>query len=316
MNFTLEVWPAKWINAEHIEFWHHSLACNPLLQGPFFRPEFFECLVKSRKRCFLTVFRNNREIVALLPFELGKRNIAYPIANEIIGYYGMIAPENNFPGWNLQEIIKRIGLSGFVFDQVPLGQTLFAPHTKKIEYSPALMLKSTHHETVEYWKKSGQNTFDRLDYKTRKLGKKGRLRFEFSSQCPRLFHFFMKQKQIQYMRTGANNDLGIRENLMLLRTVSEQKTSSLRLILSGIYLNDEPVAAHVGLASEKVMYSWFPAMKHMGENQSPGLALYSHLIPRMHEEGYEMLDFGTMPLQIKTRLMNASYPIRRGFVRV
>lgn len=316
MNFSLEVWPAEWVNPEHMEFWHYSLECNPLLQGPFFRPEFFECLAKTRKNCFLTVFRSNRKTLALLPFELGRRNIAYPIANAIIGYYGIIAPVNNFPGWSLKDIVKKIGLSGFVFDQVPLGQTLFAPHTTKIEYSPALMLKSTHHETVEYWNNSGQNTFDRLEYKTRKLGKKGSLHFEFSSQCPRLFHFFMKQKQIQYLRTGAYNDIAVKENLVLLKKVSEQKTNSLRLVLSGLYLDGDPVAAHVGLASGKIMYSWFPAMKRMDENQSPGLALYSHMIPRMNEEGFEMLDFGTLPLNIKTRLTNTSYPIRRGFVKV
>lgn len=315
MNCSLEVWPAEWINAEHMEFWHHSLTCNPLLQGPFFRPEFFECAVKTRKNCFLTVFRSNRQILALLPFELGKRNIAYPIANDLIGYYGIISTENSFPDWCLKEIVKKMGLSGFVFDQVPAGQTLFAPNTKQIEYSPALVLKGTHRETVEYWKKSGQNTFDRLEYKARKLSKKGTLHFEFSSQSPRLFHFFMRQKQSQYLRTGAYNDIAVKENLMLLRKVSEQKTDSLRLVLSGLYLNNEPVAAHVGLASGKIMYSWFPAMKHMDENQSPGLALYSYLIPRMNEEGFEMLDFGTQPFNIKTRLMNTSFPIRRGFVR-
>lgn len=315
MNFTLEVWPAEWVNTEHMEFWHHSLTRNPLLQGPFFRPEFFECLVKARKNCFLTVFRSNKKILALLPFELGKRNIAYPIAHAIIGYYGIIAPENSFPNWCLKEITKRIGLNGFVFDQVPLGQTLFAPHTKKIEYSPALMLKSNHQETAEYWNKSGQNTFDRLEYKARKLSKKGTLYFEFSSHSQRLFHFFLKQKQTQYLRTGAYNDIAVKENLMLLRKVSEQKTNSLRLVLSGLYLNDEPVAAHVGLASGKIMYSWFPVMKQMDESQSPGLALYSYMIPRMSEEGFEMFDFGTQPLNIKTRLMNASFPIRRGFVR-
>lgn len=315
MENIIELLPAESLKGKYLEYWKFSINQNSLLRNPFFHNDFYELLFASRKKCFFIVVRNGSEILGLLPFQLGRGNIGYPVANELVGYYGIVSSDPFCCDWNLKQIVKKVGLSGLVFDQVPMAQVPFAAYTRKIEYSPALIMKDRYIETTDYWQKSGQNTFDRMAYKLRKIGRQGSIRFEYSSHCPKLFHFFIKEKQLQYFRTGAYNVIGMKENTELLRNLfNMREKNELRFILSGLYLNNEPVAAHIGLAFKKIIYSWFPVMKSVEPGQSPGLALYSHLIPKLHEEGFSVLDFGTKPLNIKTRLMNFSFPIRRGFI--
>lgn len=315
MKPSLEIWPVRWMSASHWGFWDEAVATNPALSSPFFRSDFVRSVAASTPRCHAMVFKRMGAVVAILPFEVQSRNRGVLIAPDIVGQHGLIAPENIMPEIELGESVDKAGLRYLRFDQVPACQAVFDPYTTRLDNSPHLILSETMEATRACWRASGQNTFARIEYKTRKLGNRGDIMFEYDSSNPLLYRYLMTNKQKQFNRTGKPNELSAKETQIMLTYLIDERQGGCRSLLSGLYLNGAPVAAHLGLATERVFYSWYPAFGEISGNNSPGFVLFGYLIQALHEKGYLVMDFGTEPMLYKTRLTNSSHMIKRGIVR-
>ncbi|XPV67850.1 MAG: GNAT family N-acetyltransferase [Halarcobacter sp.] len=315
MNTTLEIWPAKWLQNIHWTFWEETVKNNFGLNSPFFDINFFKSIISYQPYSYSMVFKSKGGIIAMLPFEVATKNRARLLSPDIVGLHGLIIHKDNLNKIDLKTAIKKAGLRYLLFDQVPGWQSTFNPFTRIEDNAPNLILSKSIERTKVSWKNSGQNTFVNIDFKTRKLEKKGRLTYIFDTVSPLLFRYLSLNKQNQFYKTGEENLFSTKEFQSILNYLKINKSNNCKLVLSALYLDNIPIAAHLGLSSKKTFYSWYPVMDKKIGNDSPELVLFGYIINTLHKKGYKVLDFGTQPMLYKTRLSNSSYKIKRGLIR-
>ena len=314
MKTTLEIWPASWLQPSHWQFWRESVAENPGLRHPFFSPELFQALVNTGEHHHAMLFKRHGVLAGILPFEVRSRNRGFLVDERVIGQHGLISPESAPRGIDLRDAVRKAGLRGLRFDQVPTAQNLFAPYPTARDNAPELVLGRSYRALVAEFQAAGRSTFRNIAYKRRRLTRLGEVAFEFDSSSGRLYRYFLREKQARLEQSGLHNPFGNRRNMEMIRNLRADRAGPLRAVLSGLYIDNRPVAAHLGLACNGIFYSWIPATTRLAGAESPGLVLMGQLIEELHRRNYAVFDFGTSPATFKSRLSNSSYTIRRGFI--
>jgi CelD/BcsL family acetyltransferase involved in cellulose biosynthesis len=92
------------------------------------------------------------------------------------------------------------------------------------------------------------------------------------------------------------------------------KASGFQGVMSALYAGDELLAAHLGMASERVLHFWLPAYNRAYGRFSPGSILLLELARAAAATGWTRIDLGKGPEHYKSRFRSGAFSVAEGSV--
>lgn len=141
----------------------------------------------------------------------------------------------------------------------------------------------------------------------RQIQKQGDVRFEVfgSNERADLFWEPFAQQHIKRCKhRGRSSPFSSPEYLSFLRSLYEADTGKCRVHFSGLFLNEKPIAFHLGFLSKNRLLWYKPSFDIEIQKGSPGVVLILHLIQYAQEHGIEELDFTIGEEPFKDRFCN------------
>ena len=236
-----------------------------------------------------------------------------PIASGMTDCQGLV----HAPGvhWDARELLGACELSIWQFDHLVAGQRPFEPYRTTMKPSPFIDLTDgfgSYHEKIAL--KSPQFCRN-LERKERKLTReKGSLLFVPDSHDVSAFRALLAWKSAQYRRTGQIDVFARPWIAELMKTLFDYRSGSFGGLLSVLYADESPIAAHFGLRAEKTLAHWFPAYDADFGKYSPGLIMHMRMAEFTPDVGIRIIDMGTGVQRYKDELKTGEFIVGAGIV--
>src|SRR4051812_10989811 len=104
--------------------WRMLIVRNPALTSPYFCPEFAKAVASVRSDVEIAVMENDGKIVGFFPYQREREIIGRPVGGIISDYHGIICDHDL--EFCAVDVLKRVGLSSWEFDHLPLTQHVLA----------------------------------------------------------------------------------------------------------------------------------------------------------------------------------------------
>lgn len=292
--------------------WREIVAADRLLAGPYFSPDFAQAIGRVRRDVQIALWRDGREVRAILPFHRRCCDVGMPIAGPLSDYQALIAE----PGIGLagERIIRDCRLSAFDYrywlaDRLPAGA-----HHRDSGNSPYLDLGNGFAAYVEQRRAAGVSELQKTFKKRRKLEREvGPLRLVAESDDDRLLAAMMRWKGEQFERTNHVRTFDIGWIVAVINAVRQQQNAHFRGTLSGLYAGDELVAVHFGMRTQRVWHYWFPTHNADFAQYSPGMILALAIAEHAAGIGIERIDLGKGDTRFKTSLGSSALQVEGGY---
>ncbi len=308
----VRVVPGRQLTPDLVQRWSELQRGNPGLQSPYFRPEFTQVVAAVRDDVEVAVIEANSVPQAFLPFQRGALGAAQPVAGRLSDFHNWIAsPDFRF---DPQMLLARCGLRSFRFDHLLHAADCFQPYIFQHSRSPYLDLSQgfAHYEANRRADNSEMATIKR---KLSKLAREvGPLRLEWSCQSKTVLQTLQHWKGEQYVRTGNVDLFSIDWIRALFDRLLQQPTPELSGKLTALYAGDRLVAAHLGMASDRVLHWWFPTYDRELGRYSPGLVLIYMMAQQANDFGIQRIDLGKGDEEYKFRIATHVDQVAEGCV--
>ena len=286
---------------------------SPYLANPFLSPEFTIAAGKFRPDARVAVLADGSSTVGFLPFERRGFGAGTPIAAGLTDCQGLI----HAPGveWDPRELLRACQLSVWQFDHLVDGQRPFERYRRAIEPSPVIDLADGYDSYYQKLSARSPQFCKSLERKERKLEREvGRLRFVVDSDDESAFRALLAWKSIQYERTGQVDIFARPWVTGLAEELFSARSDHFGGLLSVLYADDVPIAAHFGLRGDKVLAHWFPAYDVGFSKYSPGLVMHIRLAEFTPGVGVRVIDMGTGVQRYKDELKTGDIFVGTGLV--
>jgi CelD/BcsL family acetyltransferase involved in cellulose biosynthesis len=303
------------LDREQLQRWSEIQRSCPSLASPFFRPEYASLVAAAGEDVKVALLESSAGPAGFFPFQLGHFGVGRPAGSLITDYHGVIAGE----GVDVKPLalLRACGMKSWSFHHVPAAQQAFAPFSRSSCESAVMDLSEGFEGYVRGRHEHGSHAIRSLGQKAHKLEREhGPISYVHHSTDPDVLALLMRWKQHQYHQTGALDPLARGWVRRVLELVHRAQGESFAGVLSMLCTEDRPVAVHLGLRSETVMHSWFPAYDHEFARYSPGQLLFLELAKHAPESGIRAIDLGPAEGQHKRTMTSAGAPLLEGAVEV
>ena len=303
-----------------IETWRELRAKSGAPANPFMEPEFTLAVGRVRPRARVAVIGEDElggedgsgeGTAGFFPFERGPLGHGRAIGFGVSDLQGAVLR----PGLALEarQLLRACGLSAWEFDNLEAGQELFESGVAR-PYPSYVIDVGEGYEAYEGVLREQSPKFLRTTLaKERKLGRQaGDVRFVFDERDPAVLGTLMGWKSAQYRRTGRRDRFAkpwIRE---LAEFLFHTRIPGCSGLLSVLYVEGKPVAAHFGLRSRTMLSCWFPAYDPAFAKFSPGLILHLRMAQAAADDGIGMLDMGRGAAEYKDALKTGELTVYEG----
>ncbi|WP_128375623.1 GNAT family N-acetyltransferase [Streptomyces cavernae] len=286
---------------------------SPELANPFLSPEFALAVGRCRRGVRIAVGRENGEPVAFLPFQRTAAGVGRAIGLGVSDCQGLV----HRPGldWDAQELLRACRLAVWEFDHLVEGQVPFEAGASGTFPSPVMDVDRGY-ETYLGELRARSPKFTRTTLaKERKLGRDhSDVTYVHDERDPAALRALMEWKSAQYRRTGRSDRFAQPWITRLVHQLFHTRAERFAGILSVLYANGKPVAAHFGLRSERVLACWFPAYDPAFAKYSPGLILHLRMAEAAAADGIAYLDLGRGQKEYKDSLKTRELSVSEGWV--
>jgi CelD/BcsL family acetyltransferase involved in cellulose biosynthesis len=306
---------------EETESWRELRAKSGAIRNPFMEPEFAVALGQVRPQARVAVIEDrgegagggNQGIVGFLPFERNPWGNGRALGLGVSDLQGaVLRPGTAFAA---DELLRACSLNSFTFDNLEDGQTLFTGHAGESYPSYVIDVGEGYPAYLEVLRRQSPKFLRTTLAKERRLGRQvGEVRFVFDERDPRALRTLMAWKSAQYRRTGRRDRFAQEWITRLVRLLDATRAQECAGVLSVLYANDRPVAAHFGLRSSTVLACWFPAYEPELAKYSPGLVLHLRMAEAAAEAGIGLLDMGRGAAEYKDALKTGELRVHEGTV--
>ncbi|MGE3252958.1 GNAT family N-acetyltransferase [Pseudonocardia sp.] len=248
--------------------------------------------------------------LGFFPFETGPFGYGKPIAAGLTDCQGLV----HAPGleWDPRELLRRCGLAIWEFDHLVCGLEPLEPFVLCHAPSPVIDLRGGF---PAYLAGRTASRIRDLPRRRRKLTREhGEPRFVYNSDDRAALRTVLAWKSAQYRRTGRSDRFARRWIVELVETLLATRTPAFSGLLSVLYAGDTIVAGHVGLRSEQVVPTWFPAYNPDFARYSPGLLLHLELARAAADAGVLQVDLGRGAKDYKEWLKTGDLTVAEGRV--
>ncbi|MDK1475691.1 GNAT family N-acetyltransferase [Streptomyces sp. 549] len=293
-----------------------ALEAAPQLANPFLAPEFTVALAGCRRDVRVAVARagpDDRRPLAFLPFQRGPLGVGRAAGLGLSDCQGAV----HRPGfaWDADVLLRGCGLAVLEFDHAAAGQPAFTSHASGSFASPVMDVGQGYDAYLAGLRERSPKFTRTTLAKERKLGRDvGEVRYVHDERDPEMLRTLMAWKSAQYRRTGRSDRFAKPWIVDLLTRLFHTRTESFAGLLSVLYAGGQPVAAHFGLRSDRVLACWFPVYDPQFAKLSPGLALHLRMAEGAAAQGLTQLDLGRGDKEYKDALKTGELTVHEGWL--
>ncbi|MEU4619646.1 GNAT family N-acetyltransferase [Actinoplanes sp. NPDC023801] len=292
--------------------WRHFQEDQPRLQNPFLAPEFTLAVAHQRPAARVAVLEDSGGVAGFFPFEVRRRVVGVPIGAGITDCQGLVYRQGL--EWDAVGLLKACRLPVWEFDHLMAEQRPFERfHSERIP-SPLMSLEGGYAAYVEDRNRAGDVVKQTLRKQRKMVREIGAERFEWDDTDPAALAALREWKSAQYRRTQQYDRFTVGWIDGVLEELLASKADGCRAVVSTVYADDRPVAAHLGLRSRSVLAYWFPSYDVDLSRYSAGILLCLRMAEAGAADGIRSIDLGKSEALYKTRLMNAETPVAAGRV--
>jgi CelD/BcsL family acetyltransferase involved in cellulose biosynthesis len=302
--------PAAALTEDQIAFWSDAQEGNPLLDSPYFRPEFTQAVSAVREGVEVAVLEKGGIPIGYFPFQRASRSTGRPVGAPLSDFQALISREELV--CEPTELLRACRLSAWHFDHLLASQACFGQFVRRRVESPHVDLS----EGFEGYASHLRHRHKYLVAPRRKWRcmerECGPLRFEPHVADPAILSALFRWKSDQYRRTHSRDIFAWSWTRRLLEKLLEYRGASFSPMLSVLYAGKRVVAIHYGLRSGSVLHSWFPAYDRALARFSPGLLLFLEIFKASSALGIRRVDLGKGDGVHKHRYMSGSTFVLEG----
>lgn len=296
-----------------IAVWHSMQRETSSLANPFLCPEFAIAVDNFRPGIRLAVLADGPAIAGFFPFERRRFGVGVPIAAGMTDCQGVI----HAPGaeWDPGQLLRACRLTEWQFDHLVGGQQPFERYASAVAPSPVIDLTDGFAVYSEKLRVRSPRFGADVSRKARKLQREtGELGFVVNSRDASALHMLMRWKSDQYRRNGWV-DLFARTWIVdLVNYLFNIRSDRFAALLSVLYSEEIPVAAHFGIRSGHMLAHWFPAYDIRFSRYSPGLIQHLRMAEETAALGVNIIDMGTGSERYKQTLKSYDLFVAEGVV--
>lgn len=285
---------------------------SPSLANPFLSPEFALAVGRCRRGVRIAVVRERGEPAAFLPFQRTAAGVGRAVGLGISDAQGLV----HRPGftWDARELLRACGLAVWEFDHLVEGQGPFETGSARGFPSPVMDVDQGYATYLAQLRERSPKFVRTTLAKERRLSRASELRYVHDERDPAVLAVLMGWKSAQYRRTGRSDRFAHDWIAGLVRQLFHTRSESFAGLLSVLYADGKPVAAHFGLRSERVLACWFPAYDPRYAKYSPGLVLHLRMAEAAAADGLAYLDLGRGRKEYKDSLKTRELTVSEGWV--
>jgi CelD/BcsL family acetyltransferase involved in cellulose biosynthesis len=300
------------LGRSELDSWRQMQRDLPQLRSPFLAPEFTLAVARVRPTARVAVLEDAEGIAGFFPYETRRRVVGVPIGFGISDCQGVI----HRPGyeWDAVELLRGCRLPVWEFDHLMAEQRGFAPFHAVRTGSPVLELSKGYPAYIEDRNSAGDVVKQTLRKQRKMVREVGEERFVFQDDDVRGLAALREWKSAQYQRTQQYDRFATPWIRSVLDELLASPAPECRAVVSTVYADDRPVAAHLGLRSESVLAYWFPSYDMDLSRYSAGILLCLRMAEAGAADGIALIDLGKSEALYKTRLKNDELPVAEGRV--
>ncbi len=266
-----------------------SLCTRPEFSSPFLHPEYVERLSPSRPQVEVAIFEQNDRF-GFFPFERHPGGIGRPLGVKLADFQGIVCDGEIF--FSESEFLKGVGLRCLHFDHL-LPMTPRPTGVVRADASPYLALEQGVEHYLKDRRAQGNRSLSQLPRKQRKLEREvGAVEFRWHDDDPIALERLFEWKSAQRERTETVNILDYPWVRGFLNELSQHQGPGVSGVLSTLRVNDQVVAAHLGIRTSTCLHYWFPAYDNEVSRYSPGQILLYQMAVKCEEQGIGRIDLG------------------------
>ncbi len=286
---------------------------SPGLANPFLSPEFALAVGRTRRGVRIAVVREDGEPAAFFPFQKTHSGVGRAVGLGLSDSQGLV----HRPGftWDAQELLRACGLAVWEFDHLVEGQTPFEAGASGTFPSPVMDVDQGYEAYLSQLRTQSPKFTRTTLAKERKLGRDaGGVRYVHDERDLSALRTLMGWKSAQYRRTGRSDRFAHPWINQLVQQLFHTRSEPFAGVLSVLYADGRPVAAHFGLRTERVLACWFPAYDTAFAKYSPGLILHLRMAEAAAADGIAYLDLGRGQKEYKDSLKTRELWVSEGWV--
>ncbi|MFF1656458.1 GNAT family N-acetyltransferase [Streptomyces sp. NPDC058255] len=286
---------------------------SPELANPFLSPEFTLAVGRCRRGVRIAVVREGGEPAAYFPFRRTTVGVGRAVGLGISDCQGLVHRPGF--GWDAQDLLRACGLSVWEFDHLVEGQAPFEAGVSGTFPSPVMDLDQGYATYLRGLRARAPKFTRTTLAKERRLGRDaGELRYVHDERDPAALNTLRAWKSAQYRRTGRSDRFAQPWINHLVQQLYHTRSEPFAGILSVLYADDKPVAAHFGLRTERILACWFPAYDPEFAKYSPGLILHLRMAEAAAADGIVHVDLGRGQKDYKDSLKTREISVSEGWV--
>ncbi len=307
----ISVIPASQLDAPLLARWRALQARNPVLQSPYYAPEFTLAVAAVRDDVRIAVLEEDRAVAGFFPFQ-SRWRVGVPVGAGLSDHHGVVCARGT--RWHWPDLLRATGLSSWRFDHLPREQAAGVKAATPA-LSPTLDLSRGYEAYLASRRRYGIRRLSEIERKGRKLAREvGPLRFEAHTTDPHVFEKVLRLKSHQCRRTGVPDFFAQAWARALVERVTATQQPDFGGRLSALYAGDTLVAAHLGMHSPAVWHWWFPVYEHALASYSPGGLLLLKVAEAAATQGHALLDLGKGDDAYKPSFADGGWPLAQGWV--
>lgn len=302
------------LTRDELRVWTGMLPANPMLNSPFFLPEFTLATSAAHSGVRVIIEEQDGLPVAFLPYQTDQKGIPVAVGGSLNDFQGIICESGCH--CSLIEMLERARIGRFRCHKLldwrnDLGDFVLCRNS-----SPFVNLTNGFQSWKSELQSHGSEQLKQIARKERKLVREcGAIRFDFRTTNPNVLKTLIQWKREQYHRTQEVDIFSYDWTAKLLTSLlASPEDSPLQPVLSAMYAGNKLVAAHYGLISNTVVHSWFPAYDPEYGKYSPGKLLLCRILEESAGQGVVRFDFGAGDESYKYSFANDSVDICRTVV--
>ncbi|MGW5739373.1 MULTISPECIES: GNAT family N-acetyltransferase [Streptomyces] len=283
------------------------------MANPFLSPEFTLAVAHWRRGVRIAVVREDGEPAAFFPFQRSVTGVGRAIGLGVSDCQGLV----HRPGftWDARELLRACGLALYEFDHLAGGQEPFEAGASGSFASPVMDIDQGYEAYLHRLKAKSPKFIRSTLAKERRLTRDhGTVRYVHDERDPEVLDVLMGWKSAQYRRTGRSDRFAQAWISQMVRQLFHTRSEQFAGLLSVLYVDDVPAAAHFGLRSERVIAQWFPAYDPAFGKYSPGLLMHLRMAEAAAADGIAYLDLGRGQKQYKDSLKTRELTVSEGWV--
>lgn len=268
------------LTADDIAAWTRLRAADPMLESPYYHPDYHGCVNRHQGGGRVTVARRDGTIVALLPWQGG--SFARPSGAPLSDYQSLISAAD--ADIDIATLLSGQAVGAFHFSAMPSPD---GEDTCRMELS-----------NPEAWREQRDGSYRRHLKSTRRRIRNaedefGPRRIVTQSRDVDAYQALMGWKREKFDETGKFDVLANDGTAGILRDLWERgPTAPLRADMHVLYFGDKIAACDLGLTDGHVFHSWIVGYDPDVQSFAPGIQLLEAVIDVVPDLGYSVIDLG------------------------